>query len=129
MPLTIARPPKEELEQTIESVHFAVFRSVTNVKRLGNLQMVFRQDGTWYVTEVDAPILLNTLDIITQKALVILMPVSSSRLISHINLNQPLDISYSTGKVQLLRRFNDAVLFESDRAYSLTADSLLYQIF
>lgn len=108
------------------AVKSAVLRNVVDIRRTRDQYMVFRQDGTWYVTESLSPIFHQTLDIVTEQGTMLLLPIERDQAEALSLATKPLFVELHSGGARLTS--HDEVIYESRRVYSLNADSTFYRM-
>lgn len=87
--------------------------------------MVFRQDGTWYITESLSPIFHQTLDLVTEQGTMFLLPIDKEQAES-LDLKNNLSVELHSGGARIASP--DGVVFEAKKVFSLNADSQLYRM-
>lgn len=87
--------------------------------------MVFRQDGTWYITESLSPIFHQTLDVITEQGTMFLLPIENEQL-EALDLKNNLRLELHSGGARIASP--DGTVIDARKVFSLNADSQLYRM-
>lgn len=111
--------------RNICAVKSATVRTVVDIRRTRDRYMVFRQDGTWYITESLSPIFHQTLDLVTEQGTMFLLPIDKEQAES-LDLKNNLSVELHSGGARIASP--DGVVIEAKKVFSLNADSQLYRM-